>query len=98
MELLEGVTLLGLLQEAGRLELAEVLRILGPVAQGLDYAHSKGTIHRDIKPSNIMILPDGRPKIMDFGVAHLPPPALPPARPLLRPPPYMPPPPITPLH
>src|SRR5258708_3615803 len=71
MELLEGVTLLGLLQEAGRLELAEVLRILGPVAQGLDYAHSKGTIHRDIKPSNIMILPDGRPKIMDFGVAHL---------------------------
>jgi serine/threonine-protein kinase len=71
MELLEGVTLLGLLQEAGRLELAEVLRILGPVAAGLDYAHSKGTIHRDIKPSNIMILPDGRPKIMDFGVAHL---------------------------
>jgi TonB family protein len=71
MELLEGVTLQRLLQQKGRLELAEVLRILGPVAEGLDYAHSKGTIHRDIKPSNIMILPDGRPKIMDFGVAHL---------------------------
>jgi TonB family protein len=71
MELLEGVTLQRHLQLAGRLELAEVLRILGPVAEGLDYAHSKGTIHRDIKPSNIMILPDGRPKIMDFGVAHL---------------------------
>jgi serine/threonine-protein kinase len=71
MELLEGVTLQRLLQQAGRLALPEVLRILGPVAEGLDYAHSKGTIHRDIKPSNIMILPDGRPKIMDFGVAHL---------------------------
>jgi serine/threonine-protein kinase len=71
MELLEGVTLQRRLQQVGRLELAEVLRILGPVAEGLDYAHSKGTIHRDIKPSNIMILPDGRPKIMDFGVAHL---------------------------
>jgi serine/threonine-protein kinase len=71
MELLEGVTLQRLLQQVGRLELAEALRILGHVAEGLDYAHTKGTIHRDIKPSNIMILPDGRPKIMDFGVAHL---------------------------
>jgi TonB family protein len=71
MELLEGCTLQRRLQQLGRLELAEVLSILGPVAEGLDYAHSKGTIHRDVKPSNIMILPDGRPKIMDFGVAHL---------------------------
>ncbi|HXB53364.1 MAG TPA: TonB family protein [Vicinamibacteria bacterium] len=71
MELLEGVTLHRRLQQVGQLELAEALQILGPIAEGLDYAHSKGTIHRDIKPSNIMILPDGRPKIMDFGVAHL---------------------------
>jgi TonB family protein len=71
MELLEGVTLLTRLQQVGRLEPAEALQILGPIAEGLDYAHSKGTIHRDIKPSNIMILLDGRPKIMDFGVAHL---------------------------
>jgi serine/threonine-protein kinase len=71
MELLEGSTLQRRLQQVGRLELSEALQILGPIAEGLDYAHSKGTIHRDIKPSNIMILPDGRPKIMDFGVAHL---------------------------
>jgi TonB family protein len=71
MELLEGTTLQRRLQQVGRLELAEALQILGPIAEGLDYAHRKGTIHRDIKPSNIMILPDGRPKIMDFGVAHL---------------------------
>jgi TonB family protein len=71
MELLEGVTLQRRLLQVGQLELAEALQILGPIAEGLDYAHSKGTIHRDIKPSNIMILLDGRPKIMDFGVAHL---------------------------
>jgi len=71
MELLEGATLQRLLQQKGRLDLGAALQILGPVAEGLDYAHNKGTIHRDIKPSNIMILPDGRPKIVDFGVAHL---------------------------
>ena len=71
MELLEGQTLQKLLHERGRLGLAEALRVLAPVAEGIDYAHIKGIIHRDIKPSNIMILPDGRPKLMDFGVAHL---------------------------
>jgi serine/threonine-protein kinase len=71
MELLEGTTLQGVLRERGRLELAEALKILAPVADALDYAHSRGTIHRDIKPGNIAVLADGRPKIMDFGVAHL---------------------------
>ena len=71
MELLEGQTLERMLRSGGRLDPSETLRILGPVAEGIDYAHSKGIIHRDIKPSNIMILPDGRPKITDFGVACL---------------------------
>ncbi len=71
MELLEGQTLAALFRPTPTFELAEALRILGLVAEGLDHAHSKGIIHRDIKPSNIMLLPDGRPKIMDFGVAHL---------------------------
>ncbi len=71
MELLEGTTLQAILREKKRLEPDEVRRILGPVAEALDYAHTQGTVHRDIKPSNIMVLADGRPKVMDFGVAHL---------------------------
>jgi TonB family protein len=71
MELLEGTTLRALLAERERLELDEAIRILEPVSEAVDLAHSMGTIHRDIKPANIMILRDGRPKVMDFGVAHL---------------------------
>lgn len=71
MELLEGATLQAILRERGRIELADALHVLGPVADALDYAHRNGVIHRDIKPGNIIVLPDGRPKIMDFGVAHL---------------------------
>ena len=71
MELLEGKTLQAELQAQGKLEPAEVLRILTPVAEGLDHAHRAGILHRDIKPANIMVLSDGRAKLMDFGVAHV---------------------------
>ena len=70
MEHLEGQTLQALLKERGRLAPAEAALVLGPVAAALDHAHRQGVVHRDIKPSNIMILPDGRPKLMDFGIAH----------------------------
>jgi serine/threonine protein kinase len=72
MEFVEGMSLQSLLAHRALLPLAEALRILGPVAEALDYAHRFGIIHRDIKPANIMIQPDGRPKLMDFGVARLP--------------------------
>jgi serine/threonine-protein kinase len=71
MELLDGVTLHERLNARGKLGVDEALAILTPVADAIDYAHSHGTVHRDIKPGNIMVLPDGRPKLMDFGVAHL---------------------------
>jgi serine/threonine-protein kinase len=71
MEYLEGCTLQTYLRERGRLPLSEALGILTPLADALDYAHRSGIVHRDIKPANIMVVDDGRPKLMDFGVAHL---------------------------
>ena len=53
----------------GRLTVEQVGIVLKGVAQGLDYAHSKGVIHRDIKPSNLLLTPTGNPKILDFGIA-----------------------------
>jgi eukaryotic-like serine/threonine-protein kinase len=71
MEFLHGLTLRVVLDQRGRLSLPEALPILEGIADALDYAHRKGIIHRDVKPGNIMVLPDGRPKVLDFGVAHL---------------------------
>ena len=71
MELLTGRTLHDLLAEEGRLDPTDVLQILAPIADALDHAHRNGIVHRDIKPANIMIQPDGRAKLMDFGVARL---------------------------
>ena len=71
MELLEGTTLDEVLRSQGRLSPAAALAILGPIGEAMDLAHSKDIVHRDIKPANIFLLRDGRPKIMDFGVAHL---------------------------
>jgi TonB family protein len=71
MEYLEGKTLYAHLQEKGQLDPVEALRILTPLADALDHAHRSGIFHRDIKPANIMVLSDGRAKLMDFGVAHL---------------------------
>lgn len=72
MEFLEGVSLQAILAHRVMLPVPEALKILTPVAEALDYAHHAGVIHRDVKPANIMIQPDGRPKLMDFGVARMP--------------------------
>jgi len=51
------------------LKLQEVLSISQQVAEAISAAHEKGVIHRDLKPGNIKIIPDGRVKVLDFGLA-----------------------------
>jgi len=70
MECVEGRELRELIRE-GAIAPARALEIAALVAEGLAYAHERGVIHRDVKPGNIMVLPDGRVKIMDFGIARL---------------------------
>ena len=68
MELVEGQPLSRHL-EAGPLPLERGLEIARGVAEGLASAHALGIVHRDLKTQNVMVLPDGRVKILDFGLA-----------------------------
>lgn len=71
MEYLQGQEVRDLLREGKPLPVREALDIAAQVADGLGYAHEHHVVHRDIKPANIMVLPSGRAKIMDFGIARL---------------------------
>ena len=71
MEFIEGQTLEELAR-GERLPTEVALGLVKQVAEALDSAHSQEIVHRDIKPANILVTPDGRAKITDFGVAKLP--------------------------
>ncbi len=70
MELLHGETLDTLLQSPGDLDLDGKVELFRGILTGLRAAHRLQIIHRDLKPSNVMITPDNRPVIMDFGLAR----------------------------
>jgi eukaryotic-like serine/threonine-protein kinase len=70
MRWVEGGTLRDLLADVGRLRRERALSILAPVAHALDHAHSMGFVHRDVKPANILIAPDGRTYLSDFGLTR----------------------------
>ena len=70
MEYLEGITLKQYLRENKRIAPEDLIELLVPLIESLDEIHSQGMIHRDISPDNIMVLPDGRIKLMDFGAAR----------------------------
>jgi serine/threonine-protein kinase len=69
MEYVEGRTLAARLA-SGRMETAETLRLAQEIAAGLAAAHAAGLIHRDLKAANVIVTPDGRAKILDFGLAR----------------------------
>ena len=50
---------------------AEAVKILAPVADGLEYAHNKGIVHCDVKPSNIVLQQNGVPVLLDFGISSI---------------------------
>jgi serine/threonine protein kinase len=68
MELVEGPTLAERLAQ-GRLSIDDTLDIAKQIAIALEEAHAKGIVHRDLKPANIKLTPDGRVKVLDFGLA-----------------------------
>ena len=70
MDYIEGQTLDEYLADKGTLSEEETIKILKPVAAALDYAHGEGVVHRDVKPANVMIRKDGRPFVLDFGIAR----------------------------
>ncbi|MEM7518750.1 MAG: serine/threonine-protein kinase, partial [Planctomycetota bacterium] len=70
MELIDGKTLLRYLEEANPDRNAR-LKLVAEIADAVHHAHQKGVVHRDLKPSNILVSAEGRPKILDFGVARL---------------------------
>jgi eukaryotic-like serine/threonine-protein kinase len=70
MELVEGKTLRER-QSEGPLAVEEVVSYGLQIADALDHAHGAGVIHRDLKPDNVIVQPDGRLKLLDFGLAKL---------------------------
>jgi non-specific serine/threonine protein kinase len=70
MDFEDGVSLSKLLKDGRRFNQASLTALIQPIAEGLERAHRVGVLHRDIKPANMLVAPDGRPVLIDFGSAR----------------------------
>ncbi len=68
-ELVPGLDLRKLIRQHGPIDEVEAASLFSQVAAGLDYAHAQGLVHRDVKPGNILVMEDGRVKVLDMGLA-----------------------------
>jgi serine/threonine-protein kinase len=68
LELVEGQTLADRIQ-SGRIPIEEAVQIAKNICEALEAAHEQGIVHRDLKPANIKVTPDGKVKVLDFGLA-----------------------------
>jgi len=71
LELIDGVSLEKILADRQPQNPKTAAPILAQVADALDYAHREGVVHRDVKPANILLRPDGKIKLTDFGIARM---------------------------
>jgi len=71
MELVEGVTLRRMIDTTGALPVGRAADIAAQVADALSVAHARGLVHRDVKPGNVLVQPDSRAKVTDFGIAKV---------------------------
>jgi len=70
MEFVPGITLKTYIHQRGRLTTEEAIPLMVQACAGIGYAHRAGLVHCDIKPQNILVTPDKRVKVMDFGIAR----------------------------
>lgn len=70
MEYVPGVDLKSMIQQRGRFSVDEALPLIIQACAGIGYAHRAGLVHCDIKPQNMLITPDWRLKVVDFGIAR----------------------------
>lgn len=70
MEYISGVTLAQYIAHRGRLGAADATALFGHIARAVAYMHQQGVLHQDLKSDNIKILPDGQPRLFDFGIAQ----------------------------
>jgi len=72
LEYLPGGSLKDLLDEQSKLSVPQAIKLISGVCEGLGKLHARKIVHRDVKAENILLTADGRPKITDFGIAHVP--------------------------